>query len=128
MLTEHEQTHGVYLFLFENLDSRCVNSNGNITDHTIPDIFAVNWDNRNKRAVSTLGILRVDRILGIGSAIDLGMRCIGLCCHDILLKLLIEVDLSSAHGVSSNDCPVLSGGPVSVDLDVNVDCTLDVET
>ena len=116
------------LFLFESLDSRGVNSNGNIPDHTVPNVFTIDWDNRSKRAVSTLGAFRVDRILGVGSAVDLSMRDIRLHRHDLLLNLLVEIHLSSTDGVTCDDCAVLSGSPFCVNLDVNVDCALDVET
>jgi len=64
----------------------------------------------------------------ICSAVDLSMRDVRLKRHQLLRDRLIQVYLPSADGIPRSQSPIIMQHPVSVNLDVDMNGTSNIET
>lgn len=72
--------------------------------------------------------MRIDAVNVVGVAFDLGVLRIRLHAHDVLFEGLVHENLAVADNRSVGEGSVLVDGPVGVHLDVDVNCTLDLQT
>ena len=109
------------------LNSRSIYSNCDVPNQALGKIILVQRHDRDHWVVSVFsafGKLHVHIIVG---AVDLSMRGVRLHCHNLLFQLFFEVQLSGADGVFENKGPILASSPVDVDLNVNMNCSLNIE-
>jgi hypothetical protein len=74
-----------------------------------------------------LNLLQENTIIVVDNAIDLSVTGIRLHGHELLGKLLVEIDLAGLDDTAVVDCAVLGDGPVGVDLDVDVEGSADLD-
>lgn len=115
------------LFLLKTLHRSGINPNCNIPHHPLANILTIRRHHRYDRVVSTLKTLREIQVDSTGGPVDLRVRDIRLQRHDLLLEGFVEVQLAGADCVAVGHGAVAAEGPVGVDLDVDVDGSLDVE-
>ena len=80
---------------------RSVNPDCNVTNHSLGDIFSINWDNVHNWIVSICESTGVVVILSIGGAVNLSVACIRFLSQDCLNHILIEIELTDGVWVSS---------------------------
>jgi hypothetical protein len=80
-----------------------------------------------KGQVLTLDLLQENPVVAINNPLNLGVAGVGLHSHQLLGKLLVEVDLAGFDDAAVVDCAVLGDGPVGVDLDVDVQGSADLK-
>lgn len=105
-----------------------INADGDVSDQSLGEVIIVHGNHRDDRVITihfTLRELHVDVIAG---AVDLRMRGIRLKSHDLLLKILLEIQLPSAHGVFEDENAILLSGPVCMNLDMDVNSSFDVKS
>lgn len=111
----------------KSLNDRSINTNSDIPNHSISHVFAISRHNRNHWIIPSLRAPRKERVRSIDCAVNLSVGKIGRQSHDLLLQLFLEVELPGTNGIAGNDGTVLSGRPFSVNLDMDVDCTIDIK-
>jgi hypothetical protein len=47
--------------------------------------------------------------------------------HDLLLQLFLEVELPGTNNIAGDDGTILSGGPLGVNLNMDMDRTVNVK-
>lgn len=109
------------------LNSSGVDTNGDVANHTLGDILAVNRHNANDRVIAVGETVRKDAVHIVGGAVDLRVLRVGFQGHDLLLEILVKVQLTCRDNVARRDGAVAAEDPVVVHLDVDVDGTVDVE-
>lgn len=109
------------------LNSRGVNTNSDVANHTIGDILAISRHNADDRVISVGEPITENGVLGVGGAVDLRVLRVRLQGHDLLLEILVKVQLTGRDNVARGDGAVAAEDPVVVDLHVDVDGTVDVE-
>jgi hypothetical protein len=75
----------------------------------------------------TLNLLQENPIIIVDNPLNLGVAGIRLHRHELLGKLLVEVDLTGFDDAAVVDCAVLGDGPVGVDLYVDVEGSADLD-
>lgn len=98
-----------------------INTNGNVSNHSVLHVLAIGRNNGHDRVVSSNLIPRDHRVIGVESTVDRGVRGIGFESHDLRLKSVIEVHLPRGDQVARVHCTVVVQRPVGVHLQVNVD-------
>ena len=73
---------------------RSVNTDGNVTNHSLGDIFSINWNNVHNWIVSICESTVVVVILSIGGAVNLSVASIRFLGQDCLDHILIEIELT----------------------------------
>lgn len=73
---------------------RSVNSDGNVTNHSLGDIFSINWNNVHDWIVSICESTGVEVILSIGGAVNLSVASIRFLSQDCLDHILIKIELT----------------------------------
>ncbi|KAL3296122.1 aromatic compound dioxygenase [Colletotrichum asianum] len=138
----------IFQFQCLALKSRSVDTHGDVADHSVLDVLAVQGNDLDDGAVAADRALveQAQRVLDVLGAVDLGVRDVGLKGHDLSGDVLFEVDLASVDQVTGADGAVGADRPchamsaydhrldagqdekkVNEDLGVDVDGSLDVE-
>lgn len=104
-----------------------VDTNSDIPNHALCHIDPIGRNDTDHGVIAVGEAVAKDAIHRVGGPVDLGVLGIRREGHDLLLQGLVKVELAGRDDVARGDGPVAAEDPVVVDLDVDVDGTLDVE-
>ena len=105
-----------------------VDSQGDVSNHSVSDVATIKWLHLNSRVPTSNCLAAEDTIHIICRASNLSMSRVRLHGHNLLGCFFVEKELSGGGNVASCDRAIVADGPVGVRSQVDVDCSLDVES